>query len=223
RGRAKNPDLEFLANLVRLRGYQPLVLNAGMAAVLANNADRSFSGVGIDFGASTCDASVAFLSEEIAHCNVRKGGNWIDETLAREFDEFAWDSRGNKYLDTDSVATWKESLSESVWNKRTPREKRLAELYEQLLTEFAEEFTELIRRTPRAQELQQPITLVACGGTARIVGFEDLLKGVLRAAGFPLQIGDVRVVTDSEYTVARGLMINGELENKLSRTAHRAA
>ena len=221
--RSKNPDLEFLSNLVRLRGYQPLVLNAGMAAVLAHNADCSFSGVGIDFGASTCDASIAFLSEEIAHCNIRKGGNWIDETLAREFDEFAWDSRGNKYLDTDSVATWKESLGELAGSGRTPRERRLSELYDELLTEFAEKFTELVRRTPRAQELQQPTTLVACGGAARFAGFEDLLRNALQLADCPLQFGEVRIVTDSEYTVARGLMINGELENKLARTAKRAA
>lgn len=216
-------DLEFLSHLVRLRGYEPMVINAGMAGILANNSDTYFSGLGIDFGASTSDASLAVMSEEISHCNIRKGGNWIDESLALEFNEFAWDSRGNKYLDTDSIGRWKEELETSITEPTDPRQARMAELYEQLITDVLEQVATEVSRVPRMNEVQQPATLVACGGAARIKGFDRMLGQVVAAMDFPIRIGDVRVAAESDYDIARGLLINGELENKLARTAKRAA
>lgn len=216
-------DLEFLSHLVRLRGYEPMVINAGMASILANNSDSYFSGLGIDFGASTSDASLAVMSEEIGHCNIRKGGNWIDESLALEFNEFAWDSRGNKYLDTDSIGRWKEELETSILEPTDQRHARLAELYEQLITDVLEQVATEISRVPRMNEVQQPARLVVCGGAARIKGFDRMLGQVLASMDFPIRIGDVRVAAESDYDVSRGLLINGELENKLSRNAKRAA
>ncbi len=216
-------DLDFLSHLVRLRGYEPLVINAGMAGILANNSDSYFSGIGIDFGASTCDVSVAVMSEEIGHCNIRKGGNWIDESIALEFNEFAWDSRGNKYLDTASVGRWKEELETSIVEPTDRRTQRLAELYEELIVEVLEKVGTEVARIPRVSDVQQPATLVASGGVARINGFETVLRSILESSDFPIRIGEVRVATASEYDVARGLLINGELENKLTRTANRAA
>jgi hypothetical protein len=203
---------EFLTRLVKLRGYTPLVLASSMAVILAELVGESFTGIGLSLGAASCKVSLAHRGLELACCSIPVGGNWIDEELALQNNDYAWDTSGNRYLDTESASQWKESLSRSILHPADAREQFLSNLYRELVSHVVTEAARNFATVANVGDLPQPVSVVVVGGTARIAGFDKLLEQIWRATPFPLATKEFRVVADSDYTVARGCLINAELE-----------
>jgi hypothetical protein len=67
------------------------------------------------------------------------------------------------------------------------------------------------------------MSVVCCGGTAKIRGFGNMLQQMLADAAFPLRVQKVRMVTDSDYTVARGCLIAAEIEEQAASDRRQAA
>lgn len=63
-------DVRFFQQVVALRGYQPRLIAPGMALVLAELADASFSGLGLHLDESDCQISVVHCGRELAFCSV---------------------------------------------------------------------------------------------------------------------------------------------------------
>lgn len=211
---SRDPEIDFLTRLLRLRGYAPAVISAGMGVVLAELVDRGFTGIGISFGAAYSEAVLAHRGVEIARCAVPHAGNWIDDRLARITEEYAWDAAGNRYLDCTAIARWKESWTGSIVEPASHRESLLAQLYEGLIAHVLRKAAEEFSARRDVVKALGPLAVVVCGGTARVRGFGELFERVLRAADFPLGIESVRVAVDSDYTIARGCLIQAELEDE---------
>jgi hypothetical protein len=216
-------EREFLSHVVELRGYRPLVLSAGRAIVLAELEDDTFTGIGMSFGAATSEVCLARHGMEIASCSVPIGGDWIDRALADADPQFAWDSAGARHIYLDEVTRWKENLSGSVLHPKTEREAFLADLYRDLIGQVLDETTNSLLTSPLALSLPHPVSLVCCGGTAKIRGFGNMLQQMLADAAFPLRVQRVRMVIDSDYTVARGCLIAAEIEEQAIRGERQAA
>lgn len=187
RSRAEFRDtVHFLTRLIRLQGYTPLVISPGLALVLAELVSNCFTGIGMTFGVSTCEVSLAHHGVEIAQCTApyRFAANWC------------------------GGGEWGMRYSEP----RTPNSELRDVLYY-----VAQELSAV----PAVRTVPQPLSLVIAGDTARTAGFDDLLQQAFCTAPFPVQIGDVRL-TVAEYTVARGCLINAELEAR-TQSARRSA
>ncbi len=85
-------EREFFTQLIRLRGYDPVIVGQGMAAVLAELADTGFSGIGINLGASQCEFALVHCGAEQARCSIPWGsaditdGNGIvDDQIVTDF------------------------------------------------------------------------------------------------------------------------------------------
>ena len=204
--------LTLLTHLVSLRGYTPLVINSARAMILAELVDESFTGIGLVFGAGSCDISICRQGKEIAHHCVPQGGNLIDEQVALRFEDYSWDSAGNRYLDTDGITCWKESLEGSTATPQTERERFLAELNGQLIGRVLQETIHLCKQPAVVAEVGRSVCVIAGGGPLRAPGAGTLLREAVRETAFPVDIGTVRVTTDSDETVVRGCLINAELE-----------
>lgn len=203
---------EFLSRLLRLHGYVPLELSAPQALVLAELGSQAFTGIGLVFGAGSSQAGLIHRGNVVAHCSVPYAGHWIDLRLARAQQVHFWDADGNKYLDVDKTRAWKEAFNGSLRNPVSSRDQQLADLHrgmvEFTLREAAMKFAPELKRfgTP------DPLPIVVAGGTARIAGFRDLLLDVLPAVSLPVRVGDVRLVAEDDFTIARGGLIRAELE-----------
>lgn len=207
-----DPDDEaFPARVLRLNGYEPIVISRGLAVVLSELVDKSFSGIGIDFGSGSTELVLAHRGTEIARHQIAIGGDWIDEQLAHEFREYAWDGRGHRYLDTDAIGCWKSNRG-SILEPKDDRDEFLGELYTELISKLLEESAADLEGRSALVGLPVPLTLVCAGGVGSIEGFDELLTGIVERIGFPVEIGSVRLARDSDYTVARGCLINAELE-----------
>ena len=217
-----NPEIEFFLRLIRLQGYEPLVLKSSLAVVSAELVGCSFTGIGINMGASCCDVSVTHLGNEIASCSIAQGGDWIDKQFADQSDEYTLDAKGNRYPDLLGVSCWKESLTDSIVEGTTQREKLLCDLTRELVSNVLHQIAGMIARTPSIGERDRKLGMAVCGGTARIPGFDRLFREELQKTPLPIDLGNFSVGKDSDFTVARGCLIHAELESQWQTTSRAA-
>ena len=76
---------------------------------------------------------------------------------------------------------------------------------------------------PQALDLPQPLPVVVVGGTARIRGFQTLVSRAFAEAQFPLAISQIQLATEDDFTVARGCLINAQLESEVRTEMSHAA
>jgi len=217
------PQSELLTHLVRLRGYRPVILNPARAALFAELGSESFTGIVICFGAGTTEMVLGRQGVEVASHTVSIGGDWLDQALAEADPQFAGDASGNDGLYLDDVTLWKETFGRSILHPRTDREAFLADCYRDMIEQVLEEVQQALLTSPLALSLPHPISLILCGGTARVRGFGNLFQQVLADTSFPVRVKKVRLVTDSDYIVARGCLIAAELEQRAALDERRAA
>jgi hypothetical protein len=204
-------DRDFFRQLVRLKGYETRFVSAALAVVLAQLGHDGFSGIGIDFGSGFTRASLAHRGVELATVCLPRGGHWIDTRMAQSEDACVWDAHGHQYLDTSTLARWKESSDVSLTSPVSDREQRLSLLYDELIGDVLSLFSQQISYVAHAARLPQPMPLVCAGGVARLRGFPSAVKEILQATMFPVTIAEIRSAADVDYTVARGCLILGEL------------
>ncbi len=84
-------ERSFFSQLVKLRGYEPLVMGQGMAAVLAELGDAGFSGIGISLGASQCEFALVHCGAEQARCSIPWGTADIEDHGATASDRVVTD------------------------------------------------------------------------------------------------------------------------------------
>ena len=213
-----SPEMEFFTRLIRLQGYEPLVLKSSMAVVLAELAECSFMGIGINMGSSCCAVSVTHLGNEIVSCSIAQGGDWIDEQFANQSEEYTLDAKGNRYPDLLGVSCWKDSLTDSIVETTTQREKLLCKITRKLVSNVIHQLAGMIERTSAIGELPRSLGMAVCGEIARIPGFDRLFREELQKTPLPIDQSKLSVGNESDFSVARGCLIHAELESQ-SRAA----
>ena len=209
---ATSSELEFFSRLIRLRGFHPQVLSAGMAAVLAELSRQCFTGVGLSFGAATSELVVAHRGIELLICSIPQGGDWLDEQIAKEFGDGLHDETGEPILDLTKAAMRRHSFKRNLGSPRIDADRVLASVHRELIYALIRAATFSVARQPSVTEIPQPLPVIVVGGVSRIGGFEGLLRHAFELARFPLAIREIGFATHHDYTVARGCLINAQLE-----------
>lgn len=215
---------EFFSRLIRLRGYRPVELSAGMSVVYAGLVDQGFTGIGLDLGASGCDMAVAHCGVPVASCWVPRGGRWIDEQLARRQQWTASESHGRSKPDVSRAATTKLACHGTLLNPVGDDEKILAKLYRELLTPAIQQLARTLNsRGESSIRHPHPLLIVCTGGATRVPGFADFLHQLLREMPLPVPVGSVRLAEDAEYALLRGGLIHTEVECLARQKSRQAA
>lgn len=209
----KRENNEFLLRLIELRGYEPIICSQSQALIVSELAQNSFTGIGMTFGASSVEASFLNCGKELVNCSLQQAGNWIDETMAEQLGEYQYDDKGIRFLNTESIRKWKESLESNPLRNSHQREKLLETLCRQLLDRVIHMIHREIAPVIMENHFHSPIPLVVSGNSARIPGFGKILKEKIDQAEFPFELNRVKLAIDSDYTIARGLLIQSVLES----------
>lgn len=186
-----------------------------MAAVLAELSRHCFTGLGLSFGAATSELVVAHRGIELLMCSIPKGGDWLDEQLAQEFGDMLRDDAGEPILDLAKSETRRRSAERLLSPANDDTDCFLAGLHRDLIYSLIRSATFALASHPRATEIPQPLPAIIVGGVSRIAGFEDLLWKSFELARFPLAIREIRFSTRHDFTVARGGLINAQLESEI--------
>jgi hypothetical protein len=155
--------------------------------------------------------------QEIARCELPRGGEAIDQSIAISEDRYWWSMSGFRELETDGITLWKESLTSSVLKPAIPRGERLLAGYHQLLAELVAACETTFPR----HGLPDNLAVIGSGRAARIPGFEELLNQHLGESTLPIDPQKTRLAT-ADYTIARGLLIHAELEQRTQGQPHAA-
>lgn len=204
---------EFLCRLVRMRGYQAVVVNPAEAAMLATGSDFSFTGISIVMGAETTTICIARYGMPLATETLAIGSNWIDTEVARQFQVQVWDEDGHAYLDVESIRRWKHQENIHLRNAPGDRERMMARLYSVVLDRVARTVSQMLSATPVRNALQlQRLTVMLSGGATMVEGFASLLTEQFIEHEVAERILSVRCAQDPATAVIRGALIYGELE-----------
>lgn len=214
-------ERRFFTQLIRLKGYQPQIVQPGLAIVLAELGQQEFTGIGCDFGSGYTRTTLAYHGIERLSTCLDKGSDWVDSRLAESEGCILFDSEGNRYLNTTSIARWKQVNLISVHKPITEREQQLSLLCEQLIAETLQAVRRELADGPVLRTIREPLPVVCAGGLTRVPGFLELMRSMIREAHLPITISEVRPCAEADYVVTRGSLILAELtaDPAISRVA----
>ncbi len=205
-------DLQLFAQLLRLKGYDPVPVTSASAVAYAELGSDRFTGVVLDWGASGASCGVYRLGETLVECNLVNGGGLIDERIAKLRSRFNWDREGNRYFDTTSIEMWKRSAGIRIDQPRSDDEKLLAEIYREQLLTILLRFKTAFNSSSAPWMFSSSANLICAGGCVRIGGFLPFLTELIQEVELPFELLEMRICAPDHFRNARGAMIQMELE-----------
>lgn len=178
-------------------GYTPKSINEGLAVVFSELDKDGFTGIGLSFGGGMVNMCLSYMSVPIFTFSLTKAGDWIDQQVAMAVDETA-----------SRICALKESsldLTKDVGLSKI--ETALSIYYDNLIEYVLENIKREFERVKKMPRIDKPIPIVLSGGTALPKGFINRFKEILTKIRFPIEIGQVRVAFEPQYSVAKGTLI----------------
>jgi hypothetical protein len=207
-------EWQFFSRLVRLRGYTPLWISSGCALSLAEFGYAGFTGIALIMDAASTGITLLHQGRILAEAVLPHGGDWIDEHLARKTERMVWDMEGNSYVDVDSLARWKLDTAPTLQAPQSDDVQLLAYIYEQLFQDALGAFAAACHQAPIIRTLTPRFSVVCCGEPTLLSGFAQLLGQQIGRCELPFAVSDIRVVDDPVFAIARGALIQAELESQ---------
>ena len=193
---------------IRNIGYKNVsVMNEGLAVIYSELYENNFTGIGISFGAGMCNVSYANRGMEILKFSIGKGGDYIDQSAARQVN------------DTVPVMTYRKEEGMDITDPQDEYEKAIAVYYKTLIKYLVQSFIALYRKKDKKElpRLFKPIPLVVSGGTSLVGGFvETLDKAIKEEKAFPIKLSEIRHAEEPLYAVSAGLYQAAKLNADLS-------
>jgi len=201
---------ETVGRVIRNIGYKNVkVMHEGLAVVFSELYENNFTGIGISFGSGMANVSYANRGIEILDYSISKGGDYIDQSAAKQVN------------DNVSVLTYikENGVGGEGMNIRDPQdeyEHAIAVYYKTLIEYLIKSFVKLYKDTDKKKlpRLFKPIPLVVAGGTSLVGGFIETFNEILNAQkDFPIKISEVRHAEEPLYAVAKGLYQASKMNN----------
>lgn len=187
---------ETLKRYLRGRGYTPLAVNEGLAVVLAELANESFTGIGISCGGGMCNVALSYLSIPSIAFSIAQGGDSIDAAVGSVVHESATRVKAIKEDDLDLTRSTDDKIK-----------KALHIYYDKLIDALVDELNRAVSRSQKLPRTEKPLPIVLAGGTAMPKGFRDRFEQTLRRRSLPFEVGDVRLASDPLTATARGTLV----------------
>lgn len=224
--RSVGPDdegTEFLERLIRMRGYQPRVLGAAEAAMLAESRQSLFSGVSAVVGAEASSVCVARHGLVYATNTHSVSGNAIDRRIAHQFSMNTWDAAGISYPDFERIREWRQGLSEEKGLLQNSQVAKLVEILSDSVAQLATSVLEAVADGMLELNPQETIPVVLAGGLSKTPRLTDLLADELSLQSGQRLRFHVRLADEPELAVVRGGLVYGMLDFRSNAMAAKRA
>jgi hypothetical protein len=187
---------ETLKRYLKGRGYTPLAVNEGLAVVLAELANESFTGIGISCGGGMCNVALSYLSIPSLAFSIAQGGDFIDSAVGSVVHESATRVKAIKEDNLDLTRSTDDKIK-----------KALHIYYDKLIQTLVDELHRAVARSQKLPRTDKPLPIVLAGGTAMPTGFRDRFEQTLRKRTLPFEVGEVRLASDPLTATARGALV----------------
>lgn len=175
------------------RGYVPRPINEAMAVVVAELTDQHATGIGISMGGGMCNICFSYLSIPAVTYSIQKGGDFIDQTVARSVGESATKIKSIKEQELDLGVAPRNNI-----------EHGLHAAYDDLFTTLAASLAKVLSGSDNVPRLKQAIPIVLSGGTVLPPGSLKRFEASLNEINMPIRISKVVQARDPLFATAKG-------------------
>lgn len=189
-----NMDLKSL-------GYSPQALNEAEAVCYSELDKDEYTGVVVDFGAGMCNVAVMSNGEVVIKFSTCKSGDYIDHMAAL--------STGQP----DSVVQIEKENGEFTIGLDNPNSilSAVSTYYTRVIDYTVKNLALRLSNSKDLPKFLKPISIVIAGGTSRANGFINQFKKSLSEVNFIVPVKEVRMASDPEFSIARGLLLAASL------------
>jgi len=204
----ERPDssLVYHESIIKLHlatlGYTPVAINEGMAIILSELSDSNFTGLGISLGGGMCNVCFSYLTVPVVSFSIQKGGDYIDNMVARSVGEPPAKIRQIKEKELD--------LSVSARNRI---ETGLNIYYDDLFASLIKSLQKVLGTSENIPRLAKPIPVVLGGGTVLPRGSREKFEKALKEIRLPIAISEVVMAENPLSATAKGALMMALLEN----------
>jgi cell division ATPase FtsA len=181
--------------ILRRLGYTPRAIIEGHAVVFSELADEDFTGIGISCGGGLFNVCVCYKTVPAIAFSISRGGDWIDENVARV--------TGIPV----SRATLLKERGVDLMNPKNRVEEAIVIYYRNLINYTLENLKKELTTSRSMPTFPESISIVCSGGTTLIKGFREVFSDEFKRIDFPLEIKEIRRAADPLNSVARGALI----------------
>lgn len=202
--RETNYHSDVLKNIIESFNYKARPINEAIALGLEGLKNDELTGIAISMGAGMCNIAIMYMGMSALQFSVAKGGDWIDTNVSKDCGiskaqaQFIKE-RGDYTIHPNSTI------------ERTREQQAIKSYYEALirylLSNIASQFAS--REMPN---FPQSVPIMIAGGSAMVAGFIDVFKDQFQQKQFPLKIADIMLVEEPLTAVARGCLLEANLE-----------
>ena len=192
----------IVSGIVRKLGYNPRPMNEAHAVVYSSLAEQEFTGIGISCGGGMFNVCVAYKTIPALTFSVARGGDWIDEHVA-------------KVMGIPKVrATAIKEGDVNLLDPKTREEEAVVLYYRNLIGYVLQNLKQRFMLARDVPQFTEPVEVVVAGGTSLIGGFVEVFAEELRKTNVPIPIAGVRRADDALSAVVRGCLIAANLSEQ---------
>lgn len=190
-------------------GYTSIPLNEAMAIIYSECSEDQFSGLSFSFGAGLSNCAMSYKGNPVMTFSVSRGGDWIDESVARQFGTVP-----------NRITSIKENNTDlSNYKIGRKKERMIREGIVYYYTDLIRYTLDVIKKKINTEledvDLPDCIPVIVSGGTSKAKGFLDLFKGIVESdEDIPFEIKEIRYADDPLTSVAEGLLIKALAEGE---------
>ena len=194
----------IVSGILRKIGYTPRAMNEAHAIVYSSLGEQDFTGIGISCGAGMFNVCVAYKTIPALTFSVSRGGDWIDEHVAKVMGIPKVRATAIKESEVDLMAP------------KSREEEAVVLYYRNLISYVLQNFKQRFMLARDVPQFTEPVEIVIGGGTSLIGGFVELFAQEIQKVHLPIPIAGVRLADDALSAVVRGCLIAANLDQKKS-------
>jgi len=187
--------------LLKKLGYAPHAINEGHAVVYSELADHDFTGIGISCGGGMFNICVAYKSIPAVTFSVSRGGDWIDDHVAKVMG-----------IPPTRVTDIKESPGVNLNAPRSREEEAIVLYYRNLIDYLLQNLAQRFSMAQDVPRFTEPVQIVIAGGSSMVGGFVDVFVEELNKVDLPLEVAGVRLAEEPLASVVRGCLIAASMD-----------
>jgi len=192
-----------IESLLKKLGYEPHPINEGHAVVYAELSDQDFTGIGVSCGGGMFNVCVAYRTIPAVTFSVSRGGDWIDEHVAKVMG-----------LSRTRATDIKEAEGLNLTDPRSREEEAVVLYYRNLIEYVLRNLAKRFSLAPDVPSFTDPVEIVLAGGTSLVGGFVEIFAEELKKVDFPLKVAAIRRSEDALTAVVRGCLIAAALDRQ---------
>ena len=186
-------------------GYKPSHILEGHAVTFAELGEEDFTGIGISCGGGMFNVCVAYKTIPALMFSVARGGDWIDEHVAKVMGIPKVRATSIKEGDVD------------LMNPKSREEEAIVLYYRNLISYVLQNFRQRFTMARDVPQFTEPVEIVIGGGTSMIGGFIQVFAEEIRKVDLPIPIAGVRLADDALSAVVRGCLIAANLDQQRTK------